>query len=578
MAGRHFRPLFGTRAAMGHARSIPHFETKTRHDTRARASAETVSPDKLMVFSSPPGGEIDPKGALKNSLALSKGALATSDGEFIMALPVGPDGDVLTADSTQTLGIKWAPGGGGGGGTDTVVTFQPGGTPSGNVFTDFGLLCAHIVTVGKTTDRWTIQLDGSVAPSVGTVTIPTGTYPMPLSVTFVALSNPANPGYPTLDGDSVVFSPPPSEVYFINIPFIQFANTPPVPVMTSDASNSVLHAYYINTQTFGNTPVFAATNGGFVSIRMFGFSTFGLSLRHRRARRPAGVAAQAAPRRVAHLFAVINDPDGLREVDLSETTRKALRAAREQLLKPRAAPGRSRLALLRLPHRPRLPLGDGEGPSGHRRLSRPARAADQGTGHADGPVDLRAARSAALRADARCSPSRTRRSKRRAAHVVLRSGDAEAVHRRCEHQGQPARSQPAQQQERFRAVIERRDRGAVRRRPAVELGAPIRRDGVLLPRHRGASSRRSGRLAAALALEAARTAGAAFSLCETAGPQRASPRSCRWNSNARKRRCAARSCSPRSKLAAAKRRSGSAALDDDCPERVKPAQPLRGCA
>ncbi len=35
---------------------------------------------------------------------------------------------------------------------------------------------------------------------------------------------------------------------------------------------------------------------------------------------------------LAHLFAVINDPNGLREVDLSDTTRKALRAAREQLL------------------------------------------------------------------------------------------------------------------------------------------------------------------------------------------------------------------------------------------------------
>jgi len=35
---------------------------------------------------------------------------------------------------------------------------------------------------------------------------------------------------------------------------------------------------------------------------------------------------------LAHLFAVINDPNGLREVDLSETTRKALRAARRQLL------------------------------------------------------------------------------------------------------------------------------------------------------------------------------------------------------------------------------------------------------
>lgn len=40
------------------------------------------------------------------------------------------------------------------------------------------------------------------------------------------------------------------------------------------------------------------------------------------------------PRRdgVLHLFAVINDPEGLREVELSETTRKALRAARQQLV------------------------------------------------------------------------------------------------------------------------------------------------------------------------------------------------------------------------------------------------------
>jgi hypothetical protein len=35
---------------------------------------------------------------------------------------------------------------------------------------------------------------------------------------------------------------------------------------------------------------------------------------------------------LAHLFAVVNDPSGLREVELSETTRKALRAARQELL------------------------------------------------------------------------------------------------------------------------------------------------------------------------------------------------------------------------------------------------------
>jgi hypothetical protein len=38
------------------------------------------------------------------------------------------------------------------------------------------------------------------------------------------------------------------------------------------------------------------------------------------------------PGALLHLFAVTNDPEGLREVDLTETTRKALRAARQELL------------------------------------------------------------------------------------------------------------------------------------------------------------------------------------------------------------------------------------------------------
>ncbi len=42
--------------------------------------------------------------------------------------------------------------------------------------------------------------------------------------------------------------------------------------------------------------------------------------------------AKPRPGGLAHLFAVINDPNGLREVDLSDTTRKALRAARQELL------------------------------------------------------------------------------------------------------------------------------------------------------------------------------------------------------------------------------------------------------
>src|SRR5512139_1860350 len=37
------------------------------------------------------------------------------------------------------------------------------------------------------------------------------------------------------------------------------------------------------------------------------------------------------PAGVLHLFAVVNDPDGLREVEVTETTRKAVRAARQEL-------------------------------------------------------------------------------------------------------------------------------------------------------------------------------------------------------------------------------------------------------
>lgn len=45
---------------------------------------------------------------------LAKGSLVASDGSSQRELPVGSDGEILLADSTETLGLKWAtnPGGG----------------------------------------------------------------------------------------------------------------------------------------------------------------------------------------------------------------------------------------------------------------------------------------------------------------------------------------------------------------------------------------------------------------------------------------------------------------------------------
>jgi hypothetical protein len=53
----------------------------------------------------------------------TKGDLLVVDGGLIRALPVGDNGQVLTADSAETLGVKWAAGGGGGGGGGGGLVF-----------------------------------------------------------------------------------------------------------------------------------------------------------------------------------------------------------------------------------------------------------------------------------------------------------------------------------------------------------------------------------------------------------------------------------------------------------------------
>ena len=62
---------------------------------------------------------------VRNSLvANSKGALITSTGSAVAAQTVGADGTVLTADSTQTNGIKWAAVGGGKDDADNIIAVQ----------------------------------------------------------------------------------------------------------------------------------------------------------------------------------------------------------------------------------------------------------------------------------------------------------------------------------------------------------------------------------------------------------------------------------------------------------------------
>jgi hypothetical protein len=67
----------------------------------------------------------DDVGAVGNALiANSKGALITSTGSVVDDLTVGTDGHVLTADSTQTLGIKWSAVGGGKDDADNIIAVQ----------------------------------------------------------------------------------------------------------------------------------------------------------------------------------------------------------------------------------------------------------------------------------------------------------------------------------------------------------------------------------------------------------------------------------------------------------------------
>lgn len=86
------------------------------------------------------------------ALGVTKGNILVSDGSAWTALAVGTDGHLLTADSTQTAGIKWAAGTGGSGApttADYLVRTADAGLSAERVVTDTSTISWNWGTAGQ---------------------------------------------------------------------------------------------------------------------------------------------------------------------------------------------------------------------------------------------------------------------------------------------------------------------------------------------------------------------------------------------------------------------------------------------
>lgn len=118
-------------------------------NTGSSASSPFVDGDTLQLYFARTGDKGD-AGAAANvatdTIWDAKGDLAAATGaDAAVAVPVGADGYVLTADSGESAGVKWAATGTGGGGSGSQTTFAAGASQSysdpGSSFATIEVVC-----------------------------------------------------------------------------------------------------------------------------------------------------------------------------------------------------------------------------------------------------------------------------------------------------------------------------------------------------------------------------------------------------------------------------------------------------